>query len=54
MALDVEMAEKLIKAAWYESLEAPPDKFVVVMDVDRGNPADVLRPHADTAARTRP
>lgn len=44
MALDVEMAEKLIKAAWYENLEAPPDKFVVVMDVDRGNPADVLRP----------
>ena len=33
-ALDAEMAEKLIKAAWYENLGAPPDKFVVVVDLD--------------------
>ena len=38
------MAEKLIKAAWYENLDAPPDKFVVVVDVDRADPADVLDP----------
>ena len=44
MALDVEMAESLIKAAWYENLEAPPDKFVVVMDVDREDPTEVLEP----------
>ena len=44
MALNVEMAERLIKAAWYESLDAPPDKFVVVMDVDRADPAEVLAP----------
>ena len=44
MALDVEMAERFIKAAWYESLDAPPDKFVVLLDVDRGDPADVLDP----------
>lgn len=25
MALDVAMAESLIKAAWYENLDAPPD-----------------------------
>lgn len=44
MALDVEMAERLIKAAWYESLDAPPEKFVVLLDVDSANPADVLDP----------
>lgn len=44
MALDVEMAESLIKAAWYENLDALPDKFVVVLDVDRGDPTAVLEP----------
>jgi len=44
MALNVEMAEKLIKAAWYENLDSPPDKFVVVMDVDRADPTEVLEP----------
>ena len=44
MVLDVGMAEKLIKAAWYENLDAPPDKFVVVMDVDRADPTAVLEP----------
>ena len=38
------MAEKLIKAAWYASLDAPPDKFVVVMDVDDADPTEVLEP----------
>ena len=42
MALDVEMAAKLIKAAWHENLDAPPDKFVVVMDTDRADPVEVL------------
>lgn len=41
-ALDVEMAAKLIKSAWYENLAAPPDKFVVVADVDRADPARAL------------
>ena len=44
MALDVEMAAKLIKAAWYENLDAPPDKFVVVMDIDKADPVDVMEP----------
>ena len=44
MALDVEMAESLIKAAWYENLDAPPDKFVVLVDVDRRDPTEVLEP----------
>ena len=44
MALDVEMAAKLITAAWYENLDAPPDKFVVVMDVDSADPSEVLEP----------
>ena len=41
-ALDVEMAARLIKAAWYENLGAPPDKFVVVVDIDRAEPAEAL------------
>lgn len=47
-ALDVEMAAKLIKSAWYENLAAPPDKFVVVVDVDRADPEKAL-----AAMRTR-
>ena len=40
--LDVEMAEKLIKAVWYENLNSPPDKLVLLVDVDRAVPEDVL------------
>lgn len=41
-ALTAQMAEKLIKAAWYENLSKPPDKFVVLMDVDQSHPDEVL------------
>lgn len=30
-ALDVRMAENLIKAAWFGSIGAPPDKFVLLL-----------------------
>ena len=43
-ALNVEMAEKLVKAAWYERIDAPPDKFVILVDADGKDPDDVLRP----------
>lgn len=43
-ALNVEMAEKLVKATWYENLVDPPDKFVVLVDVDGKVPDEVLRP----------
>jgi hypothetical protein len=43
-ALNVEMAEKLIKAVWYENAVNPPDKFVVLVDVDAKPPDKVLRP----------
>lgn len=44
-ALSVAMAEKLIKAAWYELLSGdPPDKFVVLLDVDGKPPDQVLNP----------
>ena len=46
-ALNVQMAEKLIKAAWYENLSSPPDKFVLLMDVDRAGPDEVLGPIRD-------
>ena len=40
--LNVEMAEKLVKAAWYENVVEPPDKFVVLMDLDGKAPDQVL------------
>ena len=44
-ALNVAMAEKLIKAAWYELLGVgPPEKFVVLLDVDGKPPEEVLKP----------
>ena len=38
------MAESLIKAAWFERLASPPSKFVVLLDIDRSMPKDVLAP----------
>ena len=43
-ALDVQMAEKLIKSAWFENASAPPDKFVVLVDTNGKAPNDVLSP----------
>ena len=42
--LNLKMAEKLIKSAWYENPNAPPDKFILVMDLDGATPDDILRP----------
>ena len=50
-ALSVEMAEKLIKAAWYEDLSAPPDKFVLLMDLDQAEADEVLSPFGDLPER---
>lgn len=46
-ALNIEMAEKLVKSAWYEKIDAPPDKFVVLADVDGKEPDDVMKPFRD-------
>ena len=43
-ALNAQMAAKLIKAAWYENLSAPPDKFVLVIDLDGADPEASLEP----------
>ena len=43
-ALDAQMAEKLIKAAWYGNLHDPPDRFVVVIDLDGADPEASLEP----------
>ena len=43
-ALSVQTAENLVKAAWYERLDAPPDKFVILLDVDGKLPDCVLEP----------
>ena len=43
-ALGVEIVEKLIKAAWFQRIANPPDKFVVLVDSDGKDPDKVLRP----------
>ena len=43
-ALDAQMAENLIKAAWYENLDAPPDKFVLLIDLDGADLEASLEP----------
>ena len=45
--LDTSMAEKLVKAAWYENPSAPPDKFVLVLDLDGADPDASLAPIRD-------
>ncbi len=43
--LTVEMAERLIKAAWFAVAEEErPDKYVILLDTDRNDPEQVLQP----------
>ena len=42
--LNLKMAEKIIKSAWYEDPNARPDKFILVMDLDGATPDDILGP----------
>ncbi len=44
LKLSVRMAERLIKAAWYGNSDAPPDKFVVLIDTDGKAPDNVIGP----------
>ena len=41
--LQVEIVEKIIKSAWYES-QTPPDKFVLLVDADGKDPSATLAP----------
>ena len=43
-ALTAEMAAKLIKSAWYGNPSTPPDKFVLVLDLDGADPDRSLEP----------
>lgn len=49
--LDIGMVEKLIKAAWYESLHAPLDKFVILIDVDHADPRTATAPFPECISR---
>jgi len=42
-ALNVEMADKLVKASWFERIADPPDKFVILVDMDQRTPDEALR-----------
>ena len=55
-ALTVEMAEKLVKAAWYAPTKnVTPDKFVILVDADGKDPDQVLRPlREQLSGRLRP
>ena len=44
MALSVQMAEKLIKADWYENIGRFPDKFVLLIDLDGKSADEALEP----------
>ena len=50
-ALDARMAENLIKAAWFGSIGAPPDKFVLLLDLDGNSPDEVLAPYRGLPGR---
>ena len=50
-ALNVQMAEKLIKAAWYANADTPPDKFVLLVDVDGADPEKVQRTFTNLSER---
>lgn len=44
-ALTVEISERLLKSAWYRPPDSlPPDKFVILLDVDGKQPEAVLEP----------
>jgi hypothetical protein len=47
-ALSVEMAEKLVKAAWWAPADdVPPDKFVILLDADGNDPDQILQSFRD-------
>ena len=47
-ALDVEMAERIVKSAWYAPTQnVAPDKFVILVDTDGNTPEQALLPFRD-------
>lgn len=49
--LDPRMAERIIKAVWYEKAHASPDKIVILVDADGASPDDVLAPFTEISGR---
>ena len=43
LQLNVGMAERLVKAAWYSSLAQPPDKIVILSDTDISDSTTVIQ-----------
>jgi len=50
-ALDARMAENLIKASWFGSVGAPPDKFVLLLDLDGKTSSQVLASYRELPGR---
>ena len=53
-ALDVDVAEKIIRSIWYENPAEEPDKIVLLVDVDRKSPDQAVRPMREVLARRLP
>ena len=53
-ALDVDVAEKIIRSIWYENLGAEPDKIVLLVDVDTKSPDQVVRQMREELASRLP
>lgn len=54
-ALNVSMAARLIKAAWYARLgSSPPDKFVILVDLDNKTPNDALGARLEIVDTSKP
>ena len=53
-ALDVDVAEKIIKSIWYENLGEEPDKIVLLVDVDMKSPDEVVSRMRQALARRLP
>lgn len=52
-ALNVDMAEKLIKSAWFFAYPSP-NKFVILVDTDGKEPDEVLKPFRENLPRRLP
>lgn len=50
-ALDVRMAERLVKASWFSSGTERTDKFVILVDTDGKSPEAVLAPFREQLRR---
>ena len=52
-SLTINMAERLIKALWFERINDRPDKFVILLDTDGKSPDEVMDPFREQLPQRR-